>query len=137
MEKDIWFLPAFDRRNPDPALDAGVGSVMVCFVLKGKNGAIVWSGITNWFLPHMANSALGLEADFGALFGYSYSVHSLTPMSPNQPVSGKHCDYLGGQPCYVDSFYDEDRLAQVLIAEGSPGVWLEMEKRYHEVFGRD
>lgn len=45
------------------------------------------------------------------------------------------CEYLDGGPCYYDgSTLNAERIFNVLIAEGSAGVWRELRKYYEEIF---
>jgi hypothetical protein len=40
LKKEIVFNPAFDRRNPDPTKNFGIGSVLCSMILSGNEGAV-------------------------------------------------------------------------------------------------
>jgi len=42
--------PAFDRRHPSPREDYGIGGVELYFVLRGPQGATVFTLLTGWHL---------------------------------------------------------------------------------------
>jgi len=44
------------------------------------------------------------------------------------------CEYTEGQPCYPDSSSDADQVYELLLREGSDGVWRELERRYVQTF---
>lgn len=45
------------------------------------------------------------------------------------------CEWLDGKPCYYDgSGINAEPIFDVLLREGSDGVWRELEKYYHSVF---
>lgn len=45
------------------------------------------------------------------------------------------CQYLDGKPCYYDgSGLNAERIYEVLVAEGSAGVWRELRAYYDETF---
>ena len=45
------------------------------------------------------------------------------------------CEYLGGGPCYDGSTMNAERIYEVLLREGSKGVWRELREYYNGVFG--
>lgn len=45
------------------------------------------------------------------------------------------CDLLGGKPCYYDgSGLNAEPVFEILLKEGSPGVWKELERYYADTF---
>lgn len=52
FERIVDIRPAFDKRDPDPAKDYGIGACRIAFVLKGPKGAVQFVIGTDWYLPH-------------------------------------------------------------------------------------
>lgn len=145
MEKIIQFYPAFDKRNPNPSKDYGIHGVDLRMILKGEKGVVQFVLYTNWHLPHVQEElyrkAVGkdqfyLNTIFSPLpadLGY----HSLAPTYEGQNVCSESCQYLDGRPCYYDgSGLNAEKIYEVLLKEGSDGVWRELEEFYNDVFER-
>ena len=144
MERLVTFEPAYDKRDPDARKNYGIHGVNLRMVLKGERGAVQFVLYTNWQLPHVQDEMLKKAAvrhDLSYLrmmfapspadLGY----HSLTPHYEDQPPHA-NCEYLDGRPCYYDgSGLNADRIYGVLLAEGSDGVWRELQEYYAGTFG--
>ena len=142
MERIIEFTPAYNRRDPDPSKDYGIGGVKLRFLLKGNRGAVQFCLLTNWMLPEVQKERderipdrelpYWLHKPLPTDLGY----HSLIARYDDQKVIDPHCPYLDGKPCYYDrSAFGADRIFEVLLREGDKGVWRELEKYYSEIFG--
>ena len=103
-------------------------------VLKGDKGAVQFVLYTNWQLPHVAEefSKRGYNREpMPVDVGY----HSLSPLYEGQEICNHTCEYLNGKPCYYDgSGLQAERVYEILLKEGSEGVWKELESRYNELF---
>jgi len=142
MEKIVKFYPAYDKRNPDPSKNYGIHGVDLRMILKGEKGAVQFVLYTNWHLPYVQEelnkNAIGKDLYYisslnplPADLGY----HSLTPTYEGQSICTESCEYLDGKPCYYDrSGLNAERIYEVLLNEGSDGVWRELEKYYNELF---
>lgn len=143
MEKLVEFYPAFDKRNPDPSKNYGIHGVDLKMVLKGDKGAVQFVLYTNWQLPHVQRElnrkAIGedevyIEAILNPMpadLGY----HGPVPLYEGQNICTKSCEYLDGKPCYYGgSGLNAKRIYEVLLNEGSDGVWRELEEYYKELF---
>lgn len=143
MEKLIEFYPAFDKRNPDPSKNYGIHGVDLKMVLKGSKGAVQFVLYTNWHLPHVQRelNRKAIKQDevyietilnpMPADLGY----HSPKPMYEGHSICTESCEYLDGKPCYYDgSGLNAERIYEVLLKEGSDGVWRELEEYYKELF---
>lgn len=146
MEKIIKFYPAFDKRNPDPRKDYGIHGVSLRMVLKGNKGAVQFILYTNWQLPHVQEElnrkAIGNDERYiSALLNpipADLGYHSPVPIYEGQNVCSESCEYLDGKPCYYDgSGLNAESIYEVLLKEGSDGVWRELEDFYKNVFGSD
>jgi hypothetical protein len=142
MEKIVKFYPAFDRRK-DPKGNYGIHGVDMRMILKGDKGAVQFVLYTNWHLPHVQEElnikAIGQDSIYisailnpmPADLGY----HSPVPIYEGQSVASESCEYLDGKPCYYDgSGLNAERIYEVLLKEGSDGVWRELEDYYNIIF---
>jgi len=130
MEKIIKFYPAFDKRNPDPKKNYGIGTVIILFVLKGKEGAVQFKMHTGWYLPGIEKIDKPQAWDLG--------YHSYSPMYDGQPVIQDNCEWLDDKPCYYDgSTLNAKPILDILIREGCESVWRELKNYYKSIFGKD
>ncbi|MCB0446396.1 MAG: hypothetical protein KDD03_02600 [Gelidibacter sp.] len=138
MEKIIELTPAFDRRDPNPSKNYGIHGVDLIMVLKGDKGAVNFTLYTNWQLPHVQDELKKkmfqhnhflfepMPADIG--------FHSSTPMYNGQSKM-EECKYMNGKDCYYDgSTLMANEVYQILLQEGSEGVWKELERLYNREF---
>lgn len=141
FERIVEMSPAFDRRNPDPNKNYGIGSVRIKFVLKGEHGATHFMFSSGWYLPHVRDELArdlfrtptrqNLDTSF-APTGYDVGYHDTTPHYEGQEAQND-CPYLNGKPCYTDgSALASDVMLDKLIREGSEGVWRELREWYDE-----
>lgn len=135
LRRDVQFLPAFDKRNPDPCKNYGIHGVELRMHLIGDAGAVQFVLYTNWQLPHVTKEFEGrgrssLDAPIPADLGY----HSKTPMYEGHERQ-KGCHLLGCDCYYDGSGLNAERIYEVLLREGSDGVWRELESYYAEIFG--
>lgn len=137
FERRVEFSPAYDKRDPDPKKNYGIGSVNIRFVLIGDKRAVQFYLMTgSWVLPHVAEEykAKGLVSEvLPADLGY----HSPVPMYDGHDSITENCEYIGG-PCYYDgSGLAANRIWKVLLEEGDKGVWRELEEYYLDLFGEE
>lgn len=136
LERIVTMRPAFHRVHEDPKKNYGVGSVSLRMVLKGPLGAVQFLLLTNWYLPqtHAWWGSRGIKPGLECVpadKGY----HWTTPQYEGQEPMD--CDLLPGGKCYYDgSGLNADELYQVLLKEGSDGVWRELEEFYHDMAAR-
>lgn len=125
--------PAYDKRNPDPARNYGIHGVDLRMYVIGARGAVQFVLYTDWHLPHVDDELRAKGARLQATpadLGY----HSPIPTYEGQESWGRdNCELLGGCRCYYDgSGLNAERIFDVLRAEGSDGVWRELEAYYDE-----
>lgn len=141
MERIVEFDPAYDERN-NPKGNYGIHGVNLRMILKGDKGAVQFVLYTNWHLPHVQDELTkkvvgGDELDIKMIFkptpadlGY----HSYKPMYEDQ-YRTENCQYLDGHECYYDgSSLNAYRIYDILLKEGSKGVWRELEEYYNDVY---
>jgi hypothetical protein len=143
FERIVYMSPAFDKRHSSPSKNYGVHGVDLRMVLKGPKGATQFELFTNWHLPHVTSATLdappqsriGLECAFlptPADLGYHWKVARYEGQEPIR----QSCEYCDGEPCYYDgSSLNAERIYEVLLREGSDGVWRELEALYREIEG--
>lgn len=127
FEKTVMAEPAWDRRKEG----YGIHGVELRFYLKGKKGAIQFIVSTGWYLPELDMSSMPCYPR-GSDLGY----HSPKPIRDRQSVMYGDCELTGGNCYFGGSGLRADRVVEVMIREGSEGVWREMEKEYYNVFGK-
>jgi hypothetical protein len=144
FERIVHMRPAYDKRDSDPKKNYGIHGVNLTMILKGEEGAVQFVLFTNWQLPHVQKETY--DKHFGdrerielfttpmaADLGY----HWPTERYEGQTVCKDKCDWLNG-PCYYDgSSLNAERVFEVLLREGSEGVWRELESFYESVRTRD
>lgn len=90
LERIVEFTPAFDKRDPDPQKNFGIGGVDLRMVLKGPEGAVQFLLLTQWMLPNVQAeldaraTPRSLSRPIAADLGY----HSRTPRYDGQKPMG-------------------------------------------------
>lgn len=144
LERRIEFTAAYDKRSTDPKKNYGIHGCDMRWYLIGPDVAIQFVVYTNWHLPHVTREQMSrpydatggdphwMERPLPADIGY----HSRKPAYEGQSVTREDCHVLGG-PCYYDgSSLQAEAVFRILLAEGSDGVWREMERRYADMLER-
>jgi hypothetical protein len=134
LERIVQFSPAFDKRDPDPKKDYGVGCVKLNMVVKGPNGAVNFCVQTGWFLPSViANWKLsGMWCSSLEPLPSDLSWHSLTPQYAGHEQSKEACAWLGyGVHCYCSStIVGAQPVFDLMLIGGSEAVWRRLEEEY-------
>lgn len=141
MEKIIEFLPAFDKRNANPSKNYGIHGVDLRMYLKGDKGVVQFVLYTNWHLPHVQDELESKTVDIDRFYIKTFKPQpaDLGYHSPKPRYEGQYrtenCDLLDGHECYYDgSGLNAERIYDVLLKEGSEGVWRELEIYYNQLF---
>jgi hypothetical protein len=144
MERIIKFNPAFDERNENPRKNYGIHGVDLRMILKGEHGAVQFVLYTNWHLPHVqkeiderikSNIKVPYILDVSRPLPADKGYHSKTQMYEGQEIVTNSCEYCDGQSCYYDGSGSEaEELFEILLREGSEGVWEELERYYNSLF---
>jgi len=126
LERIVEFSPAYDKRSES----GGIGGVEIRFALKGKKGAVHFVFGTGWTIESQAK---GIPKSYPTAWNIGY--HRPTPNFEGELPFDKSCPYLDGKPCYYTwSDTKADIMLEMLISEGSEGVWKQLEKEYEAVF---
>ena len=146
FEKIVKFSPAFDKRDPLPHKNYGIGAVKCYMVLKGENGAVHFVFSTGIFLPEIVEEYYKDKRD---LFHYEYDgkgsqsyymgfdvgYHSLKPLDKYQKErEGRPCDWLDDRLCWGDgSALRAEEWMDVLVRQGSDKIWEMLEEEYKSI----
>jgi hypothetical protein len=134
-ERIVTFEPAFDRRDPNPAINYGIHGVSLRFVLKGPEGAVQFLLYTNWQLPHVTaeQDAKPREREYTHLSCHplpaDLGYHSPTPQYDGQ-TRMDDCKYIDGGCFYDGSSLNADPVYERLLREGDAGVWAALDDYY-------
>lgn len=141
--RTIEFLPAWDRRSPDPKKNYGIHGAEILFLLKGPDGAVQFRLFTQWQLPEVTREKMHhpydpiggdfhwMERPMPADLGY----HSPVPRYDGQDILTDECIALDGKPCYYDgSSLNAEPVFERLLREGHDGVWAALEAYYTRTF---
>lgn len=125
--------PAFDRRDPDPKKDYGIGGVTVRFSVVGPEGAITWGILTDWYLPHVREEFKNKKW-FPSTTPTGITIHSPKQLFDFDAESGD-CDLLPGGKCYSDTgFLAGTEAFDLLCKEGEEAIWKLLESWYEDQF---
>ena len=131
LKRSVMFIPAYDKRDPEPSKNYGVGAVRIRFVLAGDKGAVQWVISTGWYLPGVDTSDWRRPP---CLEAFDLGYHSTVPRHADQ--SAFDCDLLPGGECYYDgSSLNAARLVPLFLQGGDDAVWKELEDYYRHLFG--
>lgn len=138
FEKKIEFIrPAWNKRDPDPRKDKGIGCVMMRMALIGPKGAISWSIFTGWHLQKTwdeweANGRHSKARDLA--MGGGVTIHSPTQLYDWDDTPAT-CDLLPEGKCFGDTgFLAGETFFEVLVEKGEDAVWALMEEWYADHF---
>lgn len=157
MNRKLIFIPAFDRTDPDPKKDYGVGCLELLFMVMGEKGVVQLQLLTQWYLPHVMKRRLEwLKRDvrmgkedfllehFIEPNPIDLCYFSLVRNNEDETFFEEGLSYLGNIPYYYGYKYydDEQRVAKEvafrkLVDEGDEALWKYLEDYYVEVFGEE
>lgn len=137
LERIASFDPAYDKTDEG----YGIHGVTLKMSVKGPKGAVTFVLFTNWQLPHIQekhDKELNSEAyriltkPLPVNLGYH---RPFNPETDNPDHVMKDCPFLNGQDCTYDgSGLQAIKVFNIMLKEGSAGVWKELENRYKLYF---
>lgn len=144
FERQLLIRPAFDKTDPNPHKNYGVGALTFRFVLKGPLGAVQFVMSSGWYLTHVRPKMAQHDRDWlneghdsllhSAPMAFDLGYHSPSPRYEEQSKM-EHCDILPHGQCYYDgSTLNAEPVMEQFIAEGEEAVWQELEKYYQNLF---
>lgn len=146
MERITKFVPAYDKRDPDPKKNYGIGCMRCFMVLKGSKGAVHFIFGTGIFLPETVQDYYkdgrdlfhynfkGSEGRQAYYMGYDVGYHSHVSQFEGQ-TPRENCDWLDNKPCYGDgSALRAEEWMDIFVRKGSDEIWKMLEEDYKELF---
>lgn len=151
---ELTIMPGYDKRSDEPRKNYGVhGCTILFYVINPqRTRAVQFMAYTDWLPQHVQKESMGRDVErhdgkrmfpevcqvvtgvqpMGADRGY----HSATKRySDQKPMK---CDILKGGQCYYDgSGLAAEEVRDVMLEEGSDGVWRVLEEYYHQVFDKN
>jgi hypothetical protein len=126
LKRETALLPAYDNRDEG----GGQHGVELYFKLTGPEGMVYVYFTTDWYLT--PSRAFDERPEPGGL-GW----HTWQPQDDRAPSTAE-CDTFGGRPCWIgESGLGAEPYRDVLLSEGSDGVWAKLEAYYAERFLKD
>jgi len=160
MEHKILFFPAFDRTDPDPKKNYGVGDLNIKFLVIGNKGIVEFDLSTNWYFDYVMDGRVEWIKDLvrqgkenflikHVLSPYLLDVCYYSPIELSEDdcyfenglnyLEDKSLVYYGYKYIIENEFEDKiwttDYVLKLLIEQGDMAVWNYLEKYYHEIFG--
>lgn len=130
FKREVIFFPAFDKRDPNPSKNYGIGNANVLFVLKGKKGAVTFEVSSGWYLPQQVAEHGQKPWSQWQPSGSSIAYHSRKKRYEEQHFR-TDCAFVGGKRCYSDASYCyADDIFKILVAERSEPMWRKLEEFY-------
>lgn len=133
LQKIVKFSKAYDKRNPEPSKNYGVGGVNCWMILKGEKGAVQFMFSTGIYLPHVLEEWKSKNY-YPSPMGFDVGYHSPTPMYDGQ-LCNDNCDLLPDSKCYYDgSGLRAEEWYKIFIEEGDEKIWELLEEYYRDRF---
>lgn len=121
----IEFMPAFDKRNSDPAKNCGIHGVKMRWLYGDEKGVIQFLVYTNWQLPQVEAEMEKDRPPFRILrpMAADLGYHSPVPQYEDQKSLTASCPHLDGRPCFYDgSGLNAEDVFDLLVREGGDAV---------------
>jgi len=158
MEHKILFLPAFDRTDPDPKKNYGVGDLGIKFLVIGNKGIVEFDLSTNWYFDYVMDRRVEWIKDLVQQKKENFLIkHVLCPKPmdlcyySSVKVFEDDCYFENGlhflenkSLVYYGYKYMDEKENMVahdvaywrLIKQGEDALWQYLEEYYYEVFGQ-
>lgn len=152
------FRPAFDRTDPNPKKNYGVGCLDIRFLVEGEKGMVEFQLLTNWYQEHvmkrrmdsLRKDILSGKEDFLVRRFTEPFPADICYFSPTR-ISEDDSEWLDGvryfrdgAPCYYgykysdeNGFVAKDVAFRLLVDYGDEALWKYLEEYYVEVFGEE
>lgn len=130
FKREVRFKAAYDKRDPTPSKNYGIHGVDLIFLLTKDGEGLEYTILTNWQLPHVeVEVAAKWSQQMQRPLSASCSGHWKKPCYEDQAASTDKCNLTGGV-CYSDGTFITDDLFNILLTEGSDGLWKALEARF-------
>ncbi len=153
FERIVNFSTPFDKRSKVPKKNYGIGSMMIWFMLKGKDGAVQVCFNTPIYLPETIEeyrkignknktSPTDIRDDYNGkakgLECFDVGYHSPKPAFEGHTKTS--CKLLKKGYCYFDGSAlrgSDDKLVELFYEKGEEAIWNYLEKYYYQIFEID
>lgn len=134
--------PSFDRRDPRPSVNYGIGEVRMWFYLIGRKGAVQWQIGTGWYCNSAERHLRSFPDDPGGYRdesryrprAWDLGYHAREAQYDGQTVVDQDCETIGG-PCFYDgSGLNAELLLDGFLEGGERFLWPALEAYYGHVF---
>ena len=125
FERIVEFYPAFDKRDPSPSKDYGIGALCCKMILIKDNKAVQFYFSTGIYLPHNKTK--------DELRGYDLGYHAPAAQYEGQ-IGIEDCPYIKGKCYYDGSSLNSDPVVDILLRKGGEAVWKFLENYWNELF---
>lgn len=148
LQRELIIIPGFDKRSDESSKNYGVHGCEVVFYLHGprKTKTVQLKLSTDWLPLNVQKERMGVDVADTVSYpevcqvvvseqpmGMDLGYHSPRPKYKGQPR--RNCDLSKRGYCYYDgSGLAADGVRDVLLKEGSEGVWRELEEYYNSTF---
>lgn len=143
--------PAYDRRDPNPARNYGIGSVTLHFTLVGPKGAVSWQLLTGWMPTSVLAERFGMVSSTGKAYAHLARGSAADAFGHSLPDAGEvawhhpephrlgaepqKCPYLPAGLCYNDVGYTAgEAILEGLLKGGVTAVWDLLAEHYRHTF---
>jgi len=134
MERIVRFSKPFDKRNPEPSKNYGIGCSQCYMILKGDKGAVDFTFSTGIYPHHLYEEWKKSGTTAREPMGFQVGYHSPVAQHKGQEPLTQDCETIGGV-CYSDGgFCIADDYYKLLIEEGDEAVWAKLQEYYSLVF---
>lgn len=133
--REVKFGEAFDKRDPDPSKNYGIGCVRVWMLLKGSKGIVQFVFSTGMYLPETHREYLPRfpRENKEPYMGFDVGYHALKPQYKGH--SSMECQYTKKGKCYYDgSSLRAEEWMDIFIREGGEKIWSMLEEEYKKRF---
>jgi hypothetical protein len=136
LEHKVFFSPAFDKRDPNPSKNYGIGSVRIHFFVKGEKGGIEWTVSTGMFLKktHAEWLINFPKSEEGDGIGHEIAYHAKKKQHEGQEKHNGDCTLTDLPYCYNDAgFCAGGELYEKFVEQGEEIVWKTLEEWHREL----
>jgi hypothetical protein len=142
FERIIQTRPPFDKRNPEPSKNYGIGALQLWFILKGKKGAVTIHLGTELYLAKQLKEWKETNNPYPfsnkeSITCWDVGYHSPKKMYKEQTICMNKCEWLNGKPCYYDGSSlrgEYDKVVENYLEYGDEWIWEYLEKYYRGLF---
>jgi len=127
MNRKIDWVPAYDKRAPEPHKNFGIHNMEMWWIVWDERGAVSICISTGWDLKSVREEMSFKSRPRASSLAY----HSAKPRYDSEETD---CDWLPGGRCYPNTTYLVDELFELLVEKGDGALWEELEKRFREEF---